>query len=323
MSDMSETPVKETLGFQAEVKQLLHLMIHSLYGNKEIFLRELVSNGSDACDKLRFDAISDSTLIENDRELQIRVSYDKPARTITVADNGIGMSRQEVVDHIGTIAKSGTREFFQTLTSDTAKDAHADRPVRRRLLLLVHRRRPGDAAHPAGGAHRRSRRPLGEQRRGRLQHRDRHQGDARHRGDAAPAAGRGRAAVRHTPPRDPAEVLGSHHHPDPDEEGAMGCHRARAGDDRRGRADQPGLGAVGAAEVGDHRRAVSRVLQARGARFRAAARLHPLEGRRAGRNTPSCCSFRSGRRTTCGIASTATASSSTSAASSSWTMPNS
>ena len=81
---MSETPVKETLGFQAEVKQLLHLMIHSLYGNKEIFLRELISNGSDACDKLRFDAISDSTLIENDREMRIRVSYDKQARTITV-----------------------------------------------------------------------------------------------------------------------------------------------------------------------------------------------------------------------------------------------
>jgi molecular chaperone HtpG len=123
MSDMSETPVKETLGFQAEVKQLLHLMIHSLYGNKEIFLRELISNSSDACDKLRFEAISDSALNENDRDLQIRVTYDTTARTITVSDNGIGMSRQEVVDHIGTIAKSGTREFFQTLTSDAAKDA--------------------------------------------------------------------------------------------------------------------------------------------------------------------------------------------------------
>jgi molecular chaperone HtpG len=116
--------VKETLGFQAEVKQLLHLMIHSLYGNKEIFLRELVSNGSDACDKLRFDAIAEPALLEDDHDLRIRVSYDKAARTITVADNGIGMSRQEVIDHIGTIAKSGTREFFQTLTSDTAKDAH-------------------------------------------------------------------------------------------------------------------------------------------------------------------------------------------------------
>jgi molecular chaperone HtpG len=121
---MSETPTKETLGFQAEVKQLLHLMVHSLYGNKEIFLRELVSNASDAGDKLRFEAMSDPALFEADPEPKIRVSYDADARTITVSDNGIGMSRQEVVEHIGTIAKSGTREFFAQLTSDRAKDAH-------------------------------------------------------------------------------------------------------------------------------------------------------------------------------------------------------
>jgi molecular chaperone HtpG len=121
---MNEAPVKETLGFQAEVTQLLHLMIHSLYGNKEIFLRELVSNASDACDKLRFDSIADAALLEDDPALKIRVAWDKAARTITVSDNGIGMSRQEVVDQIGTIAKSGTREFFQTLTADQAKDAH-------------------------------------------------------------------------------------------------------------------------------------------------------------------------------------------------------
>jgi molecular chaperone HtpG len=120
---MNEAATRETLGFQAEVKQLLHLMVHSLYGHKEIFLRELVSNGSDACDRLRFDAISDGALLADDPDLKIRVSYDKPARTITVSDNGIGMSRQEVIEHIGTIAKSGTREFFQTLTSDRAKDA--------------------------------------------------------------------------------------------------------------------------------------------------------------------------------------------------------
>jgi len=120
---MNEAPVRETLGFQAEVKQLLHLMIHSLYGNKEIFLRELVSNASDACDRLRFDAIADPALLEDDAALRIRVSYDKQARTITVSDNGIGMSRQEVIEHIGTIAKSGTREFFQRLSSDVAKDA--------------------------------------------------------------------------------------------------------------------------------------------------------------------------------------------------------
>ena len=120
---MNEAPARETLGFQAEVKQLLHLMIHSLYGNKEIFLRELVSNASDACDKLRFDAIADPALLEDGAALTIRVSYDKDARTITVSDNGVGMSRQEVIEHIGTIAKSGTREFFQNLSSDAARDA--------------------------------------------------------------------------------------------------------------------------------------------------------------------------------------------------------
>src|SRR5262245_14015530 len=120
---MTDTTTRETLGFQAEVAELLHLMVHSLYGNKEIFLRELVSNASDAADKLRFEAMTDAALFESDPEPRIRVSYDKAARTITVADNGIGMSRQEVVEHIGTIAKSGTRDFLATLTSDTAKDA--------------------------------------------------------------------------------------------------------------------------------------------------------------------------------------------------------
>src|SRR5262249_8961540 len=106
------TTVKETLGFQAEVKQLLHLMVHSLYGNKEIFLRELISNASDACDKLRFESVASGTPIDDDREFRIRVGYDRAARTITISDNGIGLSRQEVIEHIGTIAKSGTREFF-------------------------------------------------------------------------------------------------------------------------------------------------------------------------------------------------------------------
>jgi len=120
---MAVTSPKETLGFQAEVKQLLHLMVHSLYGNKEIFLRELVSNASDACDKLRFEGLADGTLVEGDPEFRIRVSYDRAARTLTVSDNGIGLTRQEVIDHIGTIAKSGTREFFERLTADAAKDA--------------------------------------------------------------------------------------------------------------------------------------------------------------------------------------------------------
>ena len=121
---MTDTSTKETLGFQAEVSQLLHLMIHSLYGNKEIFLRELVSNASDAVDKLRFEALADAALFESDPDPRIRITFDAAARTITISDNGIGMSRQEVIEHIGTIAKSGTREFFQQLTADRAKDAH-------------------------------------------------------------------------------------------------------------------------------------------------------------------------------------------------------
>jgi molecular chaperone HtpG len=120
---MTNTATRETLGFQAEVTELLRLMVHSLYGNKEIFLRELVSNASDAADKLRFEATTDGALFEDDPTPKIRVSYDAGARTITVSDNGIGMSRQEVIDHIGTIAKSGTREFLARLTSDAARNA--------------------------------------------------------------------------------------------------------------------------------------------------------------------------------------------------------
>jgi len=114
---------RETMGFQAEVKKLLDLMIHSLYSNKEIFLRELISNASDAIDHLRFAMLSDARLHEDDAELHIRVSYDKEARTVTISDNGIGMTRDEVVENIGTIAKSGTNEFFQSLTGDQQKDA--------------------------------------------------------------------------------------------------------------------------------------------------------------------------------------------------------
>ncbi|MDX2220971.1 MAG: molecular chaperone HtpG [Burkholderiales bacterium] len=120
----AQTPAKETLSFQTEVKQLLQLMIHSLYSNKEIFLRELISNASDAADKLRFEAVTQPGLLESDADLKVRVSVDKAARTLTITDNGIGMSRDEVIANIGTIARSGTREFFKTLTGDQAKDAH-------------------------------------------------------------------------------------------------------------------------------------------------------------------------------------------------------
>jgi molecular chaperone HtpG len=120
----STTASRETLGFQTEVKQLLHLMIHSLYSNREIFLRELVSNASDACDKLRFEALHNDALYENQSDLGIRVSFDKEARTLTISDSGIGMSRDEVIANLGTIAKSGTREFFSKLSGDQKKDAH-------------------------------------------------------------------------------------------------------------------------------------------------------------------------------------------------------
>ena len=125
MTDTATTSAsRETRGFQAEVKELLNLMIHSLYSNREIFLRELISNASDACDKLRFEALDNPALFEGDADLAIRVDYDADARTITVSDNGIGMNRDEVIANLGTIAKSGTREFFSQLTGDQQKDAH-------------------------------------------------------------------------------------------------------------------------------------------------------------------------------------------------------
>ncbi len=129
MSDPSKTSgqaspaEKQTLGFQTEVRQLLHLMIHSLYGNREIFLRELISNASDACDKLRFEALDSPELLGTDAELAIRIDFDRDARTIRVIDNGIGMSREEAITNLGTIARSGTREFFGQLSGDKARDA--------------------------------------------------------------------------------------------------------------------------------------------------------------------------------------------------------
>src|SRR5690606_33513783 len=125
MSDTTATSAgqKQTHGFQAEVKQLLQLMIHSLYSNKEIFLRELVSNASDAADKLRFLALSDGNLYGDDGELRVRISLDEKARTLTVSDNGIGMTQDEVISHLGTIAKSGTKEFFSQLSGDQSKDS--------------------------------------------------------------------------------------------------------------------------------------------------------------------------------------------------------
>src|SRR6186713_254687 len=120
---MTQTMQKQTLSFQAEVAQLLKLVTHSLYSNPEIFLRELISNASDACDKLRFEALNDASLYENDAELKVKVSFDKAASTLTITDNGIGLSQQEAIDNLGTIAKSGTRDFMAKLSGDQKNDA--------------------------------------------------------------------------------------------------------------------------------------------------------------------------------------------------------
>src|SRR5690606_6930036 len=114
---------KQSHSFQAEVAQLPHLVTHSLYSNPDIFLRELVSNASDACDKLRFEALNNSALYEDQPELEVRIAFDKDARTLTISDNGIGMSEQEAIEHLGTIAKSGTRDFMSKLTGDQKSDA--------------------------------------------------------------------------------------------------------------------------------------------------------------------------------------------------------
>ena len=120
---MTETVDRETLGFQTEVRQLLQLMIHSLYSNKEIFLRELISNASDAADKLRFEALAEPQLLGEDPDFKIRIGLDAEAGTISVSDNGIGMSRDELIQNLGTIARSGTAEFLQQMTGDEKKDA--------------------------------------------------------------------------------------------------------------------------------------------------------------------------------------------------------
>lgn len=133
------TAAKETMGFQTEAKQLLHLMIHSLYSNKEIFLRELISNASDAADKLRFEALKTPELFEDDADLAITVEFDKEAKTITISDNGIGMSRDEVIANLGTIAKSGTAQFLKELSGDEKKRLATYRSVWCWFLLCVYR----------------------------------------------------------------------------------------------------------------------------------------------------------------------------------------
>ena len=275
---MSDTSTKETLGFQAEVSQLLHLMIHSLYGNKEIFLRELVSNASDAADKLRFEAMSDPALFEDDPEPRIRVGYDAAARTITVSDNGIGMSQaggrrahrhhRQVRD--ARVPRSADRRPGQ------GRSPH--RSVRRRLLRRLHRRRPGDPGHAPRRPDRRARRPLGEHRRRQLHGRSRREGHPRDRRHPAPAEGRGRSPVGPSPARDPAQVLRPHRHPHPDEGGAVGQRHAGPRRQRRRRAGQSSLCALGPTQERDLGGAVPRAVQARRPRRGRAARLHARQG---------------------------------------------
>ena len=187
----------ETIEFQAEARQLLHLMIHSIYSTKDVFLRELISNSSDALDKLRLAAYRDKDLEVDTSDLHIALEIDSDARTLTVRDNGIGMTRDEVVELIGTIAKSGTAEMLAQLrqareAGGASEEATrgADRPVRRRLLLELHGRRPRRAGHPQGGQPRG--RALGVDGRGHL-HRRRGAGrPAGHRRHPAPQARRRR-----------------------------------------------------------------------------------------------------------------------------------
>ena len=219
MTDNGKTDnaTTESFGFRAEAKQVLSLMIHSVYSNKEIFLRELVSNASDACDKLRFEALSDSALFEDAQDLVVHIEHDPEARTITVRDNGIGMSRQEVIDHIGTIAKSGTQEFLQKLTGDQTKDAqligqfgvgfYSAFVVAERVTLTT--RRAGVTSEHG------------------VRWESTGEGDytvqtvtprcARHRGRAPSAPGRGRAAVRAAAARAASALLGPHRGTNPDE----------------------------------------------------------------------------------------------------------
>ena len=218
---------QEVFSFQAEAAQILDLMVHSLYSNKEIFLRELISNASDAIDRLRLELLSRSELPEAEGPLRLRVSYDKDAGTITVADNGIGMSRDEVIANIGTIAKSGTREFLRSLTGDARKDAAliGQFGVGFYSSFIVAER--VDADHPAGGPGAGRGGALGIGRQGRVHAGDDRTGRPGHHDRAAPAGRRGRPAERVAAAVDHREVLRPHQRADPDARRARGQGRGR------------------------------------------------------------------------------------------------
>ena len=281
---------KQTLSFQAEVKQILHLVTHSLYSNKEIFLRELISNASDACDKLRFEAINDAALFEDAPNLEVRVFFDPEAKTLTIRDNGIGMSAEEAVAHLGTIAKSGTREFVARLEGDQKKDASligqfgvgfysgfivADR-------ITVESRRAGLA--PDHGVRWSSSEGAGE-----------------FEVEQITRAERGTDVVLHlregeegVPPsvedqvRHHLQVFRPHLAAHPHAQGGVGRGEERIHPARRVGDRQQGLGPVGAREERGHRRRVPGVLQAAQLRQRRAAGLHPQPRRGPHRVHASC-----------------------------------
>ena len=309
---------QETFGFQAEVVQLLDLMINSLYSNKEIFLRELISNASDAIDRLRLELLSQGEDPEDEGPLRIRVSYDPDARTITVADNGIGMSRAEVIEHIGTIAKSGTREFFQALTGDQRKDAtligqfgvgfYSSFIVADRVELTT--RRAGLA--PDQGVRWNS------------------DGRGEYTLEAAERPSRGTTIVLHL--RDGEDDLLSgfrlrsiiRKYSDhislpilmPAEKADRDARRAGRGPGR-----QPGLGAVGAAQERDQRPGLHRLLPAHLRRLRRPAHLGAQQDRGHLRVHAAAVHPARTRRTTCGSATGPAASGCTSGGSSSWRTP--
>ena len=320
----STTASRETLGFQTEVKQLLHLMIHSLYSNKEIFLRELISNASDACDKLRFEALHNDALYENDVRTAISASaYDKAARTLTISDNGIGMSRDEVVANLGTIAKSGTREFFTQTVRRPAEGRAPDRPVRRGLLFRLHRRRQGHGADPPRRRDGRPGRALGIA-----------TAAANSRIEMVDKAARGTEVTLHL--RDDEDDLldgwqSARHHPqvfrphlpaDPDAEGRVeGRQAARSLDEDETVNQASALWARSKTEITDEQ--YKEFYKHVGHDFDdpLAWTHNRVEGKQ--RIHPAALHPGAARRSTCGTATRATASSCTCGASSSWTTPSS
>ena len=326
MSDAAQAHTQpQTLGFQAEVKQLLKLMIHSLYSHKEIFLRELISNASDALDKLRFEALAQPELLQGGGELVITIEADPQARTITIADNGIGMSRDEAIEHLGTIAKSGTAEFLARMTGDQKQDAQligqfgvgfyssfivADR-------VDVYSRRAG--LRCGGG------RALAVERRRRIQRRD---AGAR-RSAARASCCISRKASRTSPmPIASARWCGSTPTTSRSPcacvpEGGTETKPRRRDCRARVRNGQPRAGAVDPAAHRGEGRGIQGVLPPHHARLHRSAGVVARQGRRQEGIHAACCTCRRARRSICGIARQRAVSSFTCGASSSWTTPSS